>query len=141
MPQSGLISLARQLNEKLKPVGESTIDAGIRAEAETLLMSLLDAYASGTDAQRAAIRNLLRENSAFAWATHVPHSASTAEGFRMHLLEVSARWGIEDPRDLMLGLKESYEAARAAGVNTQPILSEIASLSEDSLADMLRRMR
>lgn len=153
------IALAHTLNEKLEPIAETPVDVndpnwaeqmrrskpldelGIRAEAEALLVSLLDAYASGTDTQRAAIRNLLRENSAFAWATPVPHSASTPDGFRMQLLGLSARWGGEDPRDLLLSLKDVYETARTAGVSTQPIVSEIAALSEDSLADMLRRMR
>lgn len=143
------------LNEKLKPIATATVDLndpewpeklrqskpldelGIRAEAETLLLSLLDTYASGTVGERATIRELLRTNAAFAWATHVPWRSDTAEGFRLQLLSLSARWGNEDPRDLMLSLRDIYEAARAAGVSTRPIVSEVAALSEHRLADML----
>jgi len=143
------------LNEKLKPIANTPVDLndpqwaerlqqsqpldelGIRAEAEALLMSLLDSYASGTLGERATLRALLRQNSAFAWAAQVPYRSDTAEGFRLQLLSLSARWGNEDPRDLMLTLKNSHETARAAGVNTQPVLSEIAALSEPPLADML----
>lgn len=152
-------TLANVLNEKLKPIADQPVDVnepswaetmrqseplddlGIRAEAESLLVSLLDAYAAGPGTQRAAIRNLLAKNPAFMWATGLPVKPDTAGGFRLHLLSVSARWGSEDPRDLMLALKDIHETAHAAGVNTQPILSEIAALSDDSLADMLRRMR
>lgn len=150
---------ASALNEQLSPIAAAKVDVndpqwaermrqskpldelGIRAEAEALLAALLSAYAAGTDTQRAAIRDLFRTNSAFAWATHVPHSANTAAGFRMHLLSLSVRWGSEDPRDLMLGLKDIYETARCAGVNTQPTVSEIAALSENNLADLLRKLR
>jgi hypothetical protein len=148
----------RALNEKLRPIADTKVDVndphwaermrqsepldelGIRAEAEALLTSLLDAYASGTDAQRAAVRDLFRTNSAFTWATNVTHSANTAEGFRMQLLSASARWGSEDPRDLMLGLRDIHATARAAGVNIQPIVLEIAAMSEDRLAELLRRL-
>ncbi|HEY5758656.1 MAG TPA: hypothetical protein VIU34_22675 [Steroidobacter sp.] len=149
---------ARALSEKLRPIAETKVDVndphwaermrqstpldelGIRAEAEALLATLLDAYASGTDTQRATVRDLFRTNSAFTWATHVIHPANTAEGFRMHLLSVSVHWGSEDPRDLMLGLKDIYETARGAGVNTQPIVSEIVALSENGLAELLLRL-
>lgn len=151
-------SAVTALNEKLKPIATTPVDLndpdwagrlsqskpldelGIRAEAEALLTSLLDAYAAGTNNERAVIRDLLSNNSAFAWATNVPRPAITAEGFRLQLLNLSARWGNEDTRDLMLSLKDIHETARAAGVNTQPIVSEIAALSENPLADMLRSM-
>jgi hypothetical protein len=151
--------MAASLNEKLKPIAEAPVDttdpnwmermrrfspldeAGVRPEAESLLMSLLDAYASGTTEQRDAIRELFRKNSAFRWATTVRQSAATAEGFRLRLLRLSVLAGIEDPRDLSLNLKDIMETAEAAGVAMKPILAEVAALSESPLREVLSGKR
>ena len=152
-------AVAASLNEKLKPIAETPVDttdpnwmermrrfspldeAGVRPEAESLLMSLLDAYSSGTTEQRDAIRELFRKNSAFRWATTVRQSAATAEGFRLRLLQLSVLTGIEDPRDLSLNLKDIMETAAAAGVAMKPILAEVAALSESPLREVLSGKR
>lgn len=151
--------IAAVLNEKLRPIAEAPVDlndptwmdrmrlsepldeAGVRAEVESLLMSLLDAYASGSSQQRADIRELFRKNSAFSWAATVPQSAATAEGFRLRLLQLSILTGIEDPRDLSVSFTLIMRAAEAAGVAIEPILAEVAVLSESPLREVLSGRR
>lgn len=152
-------SIAEALNKKLKPVAESPVDtsdpnwmekmrrftpldeAGVRPEAESLLMSLLDAYANGAAEQRAAIRDLFRKYSAFSWAATVRQSAATAEGFRLRLLQLSIMANLEDPRDLSLNLTAIMDAAETAGGAMEPILAEVAAISESPLREVLSRQR
>ena len=152
-------SIAAALNEKLKPIAESPVDindpnwmekmrrfspldqAGVRPEAESLLLSLLDAYASGSSGQRTAIRELFQKYSAFRWAASVKQSAATAEGFRLRLIQLSAIAGSEDPRDLSMNLTSIMNAAESAGIDMQHILSEVAALSESPLREVLSRPR
>jgi hypothetical protein len=148
-------TLAATLNEKLRPIAETPVDpndptwmdrmrqsspldqAGVRPEAEALLLSLLNAYASGTSQRRADIRDVFRKNSAFRWAATIRQSAATTEGFRLRLLRLSALNGIEDPRDLSLNLRSILEAAQSAGVAIEPIFKEVAVLSESPLREVL----
>ena len=147
--------IAKAINEKLRPIAEASVDlndptwmdrmrqsepldeAGVRPEAESLLRSLIDAYASGSSKQRAEIRELFRKNSSFRWAATIPQSAETAEGFRWRLIRLSILTGVEDPRDLILSLKSILETAEAAGVAIKPILAEVAALSESPLREVL----
>jgi hypothetical protein len=122
---------------RMRPLDE----AGVRPEAESLLMSLLNAYASGSPKGRADIRELFRKNSAFRWAATIPQSAATAEGFRLRLLRLSILTGIEDPRDLSLNLQSIMDTAEAAGVAMKPILAEVAALSESPLREVLSGRR
>ena len=151
-------SIAAALNKKLKPIAETPVDindpnwmdkmrqfspldeAGVRQEAESLLMSLLNAYASEAAEQRSAIRELFRKYSAFSWATTVKQSAATAEGCRLRLLQLSVLTGVEDPRDLSLNLQEILDTAKKAGVAMKPILAEVAALSESPLREVLAKM-
>lgn len=148
-------ALAAALNEKLRPIAETPVDlsdptwmdrmrqsspldqAGVRPEAEALLLSLLNAYASGTSERRADIRDVFRKNSAFRWAATVQQSATTAEGIRLRLLRLSALNGIEDPRDLLLNLRSIMETAQSAGIAIEPMLAEVALLSESPLREAL----
>jgi hypothetical protein len=151
-------SIAATLNEKLRPIAETPVDpndstwmdrmrqsspldeAGVRREAESLLMALLHAYASGAPKLRADIRELFRRNSAFRWAATIRQSAATAEGFRLRLLQLSILTGIEDPRDLSLAFTSIMQTAEAAGVAIKPSLVEVAALSESPLREVLSRM-
>ena len=150
-------ALAAALNEKLRPIAETPVDpndrtwmdrmrqsspvdqAGVRPEAESLLRSLLEAYASGTPERRTEIRELFRKNSAFRWAAPIQPSAATAEGFRLRLLRLSVLTDIEDPRDSSLNLKSILETAEAAGIAIDPILAEVAAVSESPLREVLSR--
>lgn len=150
---------ASALNQKLQPFCGRPVDindpnwmeklrqshpldeAGVRHEAESLLLSLLAAYASGTTAQRAAIRELFRTNRAFGLTTGVRQSPDTAQGFRQHVLHASVLGEIEDPRDIMVSLHDHCAAATAAGVAIEPILAEVAALSEPVVRRILSRTR
>lgn len=150
---------ASALNEKLRPFTGRPVDindpnwmeklrqshpldeAGVRQEAESLLLSLLAAYAAGTAAQRDDIRKLFRNNRAFGLTTGVRQSADTAQGFRQHVLHASVLAEIEDPRDIMVTLHDLCATATAAGVAIEPILAEVAALSEPGLRKILSRTR
>lgn len=152
-------AIAAAIDEKLRPIAETPVDpndptwmdrmrqsspldeAGVRPEAEALLLCLLEAYASGTSNQRVEIRELFRKNWAFSWAATVPETAATLTGFRLRLLQISALHGVEDPRDLSLNLNSIMETAAAAGVDINPALAEVAALSESPLREVLSRQR
>jgi hypothetical protein len=152
-------AIAAALNEKLRPFAERRVDindpswmeklrqsspldeAGVRDDAESLLRSLLEAYASGTGDERAAVRDVFRNNRAFAWATGLPEAPDTADGFRQHVLHVSVLAHVEDPRDLMVSVHELCASAKAAGVPIEPILSEVAALSEPIVRKILSSTR
>lgn len=152
-------AIAETINEKLRPISAASVDlndptwmermrrlrpldqAGVRPEAESLLRSLLDAYASGSSKRRADIRELFRKNSSFRWAASIPESAATAEGFRLRLLRLSILEGIEDPRDQTLNLQSIMKTAEAAGIKMKPILAEVAAVSESPLREFLSAKR
>ena len=126
----------------LSPVDE----AGVRPAAEELLQELVHEYVACDDAARASIRALFGRFSSFAWAVTLPAPKATAAGCREHLLHFSILDQGRDPRDATLWLDALIETARNAGVDTDPLLEEVASLSsrEDryswgSTADWLLR--
>jgi hypothetical protein len=157
-------ALASNLNERLKPIANRLVDindpnwakkfrsaldeAGVRQDAEDLLRSLLDAYATEDASRRDAIRRLFSRNSAFAWATGVPEPATSHYGFRQRLLRISALDQTQDIRDAVLMLNELCGNAKSAGIDVAPLLDEAAALSSDtgdrhfgSLKDIFLRVR
>ena len=141
------LSRIRALDERLRPIATRPIDisdpgcadklqssspldeAGVRSSAEGLLQSLIQAYASGDNAARAAIRSLLRRFSSFAWAATLAVPMTTTAGVRAHLLHFSILDQSLDPRDAPLWLDDLVQSARNAGLDVEPLLSEVASLS------------
>jgi hypothetical protein len=105
--------------------------AGIRPEAEAILGSLLEAYRTEEPGVRASIRSLLAQNPSFTWATGVQQPPTTEEGFRLHLLRISAVDLAQDFRDAVLTLNDICANAKTAGVDTARILNEVAALSSD----------
>lgn len=152
-------AIAAALNEKLRPFAERPVDindpkwmeklgqsspldeAGVRHHAEALLRSLLALYALGSADERATIREIFRNNRAFAWATGLRRPPDTADGFRQHLLHLSVLAHVEDPRDLMVSVHELCATATAAGVAIEPILAEVAALSEPVVRKILSNTR
>lgn len=153
------ISVAR-LDERLRPIANRPVDVddpdwvgevasapdpleqtGLRAEARAVLAELLDAYAAGPDELRTSIRRLLGEYSSFTWAARVEAPMTTADGFRRHLLRVSAVDRAEDLRDAMVSVRGLCEQARSAGVDVGPILSEVAALSSDESVGAMGSVR
>jgi hypothetical protein len=94
-----------------------------------ILPSLIALYAAGGAEVRARIRRLFDTYPAFRWVAILTHGASTAAEFRAHLLLLSARDQGADTRDEILLLNDLCTEARAAGIDTAPILTEVAALS------------
>ena len=158
------VPLIREIDERLEPIAQRPVDiedpgwaarlrssspvdeAGVRSAAEKLLLRLVHEYASGDDSARAAIRALFRRFSSFAWAATLPAPRTTAAGFRERRLHFSILDQGPDPRDATLWLDDLVQTAQGAGVDVDPPLKEVASLSsrEDryswgSTADLLLR--
>jgi hypothetical protein len=105
-------------------------EAGIRTEAVALLRTMLDVYAHGDDADRAAIRTMFERYGSFRTWVNLPWEP-TAESFRLHLLHISARDLVPDVRDELVAVPYTRERAKAAGVDLRPIAREIAAISSD----------
>jgi hypothetical protein len=145
------LPLIRELDARLEPIAKHTVDisdplwifkvrslppfdqAGVRPAAEELLQKLIREYEVGDDGARAAIRTLFRRFSSFAWAAmrSVPLSVpkTTTAGFRARLLQFSIVDQGLDQRHATLWLDDLVETARRAGVDVNPVLQEVASLS------------
>jgi hypothetical protein len=151
---------AQTLDRALKPIADRPVDitdsdwvkkahsrpspldeAGVREEAEALLDSLLDVYRSGGDDDRLAVREILGENPAFTWATRVTEPPTSAEGFRRHLLLVSAADGRPDLRDSIVEVNALCARAAGAEVDVVPVLDEVAAKSGDSIRAVLLNAR
>lgn len=142
-------SAVAKLDRLLRPIAERRVDisdpnwvqrlrsvrpldeAGIKSEAETLLKSILLDYSINDESTRIAIRRLFDRYGSFRWASSLDCSPTTAEGFRLHLLNLSVRDQATDPRDEILALKDLCAQATKSGVDITPILDEVANLSSD----------
>lgn len=141
------LPLIREIDARLEPIARRPVDftdanlvskfrssnpldeAGVRSAAEELLQKLIHEYESCDDASRATIRALFERFSSFAWATTLSVPTTTAAGFRARLLHFSILDQGRDPRDATLWLDDLVQTARGAGVNVNPLLIEVASLS------------
>jgi hypothetical protein len=106
--------------------------AGVRDEAAAVLRAMIDAYATGDEATRMVVRGLFERYPSFRWAVQSPGRADTADGFRLHLLHLSARDQIPDTRDELLVLWDLCEQARTAGIDVVSILVDVAQISSDT---------
>lgn len=105
--------------------------AGVRLAAESLLESILLAYAGGDVSTRQSIRAIFAENRSFAWAAVPPHEATSRYGLRLRLLLTSAVDQAQDLRDAASYVRKLCVNASEAGVDVAPIVSEAVSLSSD----------
>jgi hypothetical protein len=106
-------------------------EAGVRSITEVLLESLICEYQTSDEVARRTIRRLFYTYRHFAWAATLSVTPTTEGDFRKHLTLFSMRDQGEDSRDALLELQELCTQARAAGVNTAPILREVAQMSSD----------
>jgi hypothetical protein len=106
-------------------------EGGVRNDAESILMALVEYYRTASHADRREVRETFARFHAFAWATGVPLEPQTEAGFVAHLLHFSILDQGSDPRDAKLALESLLERARAAGIDVGPPLKEVASLSSD----------
>jgi hypothetical protein len=115
----------RQLQRNAPPLEE----AGVGPASDALLSELLSAYLNGTEEGREAIRELFVHYRAFTWAVTLAERPRTNGAFRRHLLLFSIKDQGRDSRDALLTLAEICHEAQAAGVDTCPLLEEIAAIS------------
>jgi hypothetical protein len=139
-----------EINDRLHPIATRPVDindpnwmtllsksehpldeAGVRSVTEVLLDALIRAYQSPDEDARRAIRRLFSTYRHFAWAATLSVTPNPEIDFRRHLILFSMRDQGEDSRDALLELQELCRQARAAGVNSAPILREVAQMSSD----------
>lgn len=106
-------------------------EAKVRAQAEGFLSEVIEYYPAADADMRQAIRKLFEDHPSFSWAATLPYQPVTDESFRAHLILFSIKDHEQDTRDALVLLYEVCEKATSAGVNTGPILNEIAELSSD----------
>ena len=139
-----------RLDERLRPIANRPVDvtqpgwwqrlaqrphpldaAGVRPETEDLLKELIDSYQGAGEEDREMMRDWFAKCRAFSWAASLPASPTTEEGFRQRLLLFSLKDQERDSRDALLLLQDLCREAGSAGVDTAPILREVAELSSD----------
>ena len=117
--------------DRMSPLDE----AGIKDEAETVLLAAITFYSATDETSRDALRQLFAHNKALAWAsgwTSIRQiSPSNASEFRNQLLLFSLIDQGQDSRDAILEIAYLIDRAKANGIDTTPILTEIAALSSD----------
>ena len=140
----------RVLDQRIKPIAKRPVDinergwyenmasathpldeAGIREEAEQLMLDVIETYESTDGDSRDKIRELFRVFDSFAWAGAIPLDVATAEGFRAHIVRFSITDQRPDPRDATLWLQDLCEKAVQNGIDAGPVLNEIAAISSD----------
>nr|MDT0662949.1 hypothetical protein [Micromonospora sp. DSM 115978] len=104
---------------------------GVADRTEAVLSAVIERYAAGDGATRAAIRDLFNRYTSFRWAAHLPRDWRTAADLRNHLIHLSARDQGADTRDELLALRDLLRRAEELGVDADPILSEVAAMSSD----------
>lgn len=151
---------AAELDQLIKPIARRPVDtrdpnwvakirsgphpleqAGVRGRAERLLAQMLETYACGSADDREAIRGIFEKSRSFVWATGVSESPTTVQGFRRHLLRLSAENGGGDMRDTIMTINQLCEKARGAGVDIAPVLAEVAELSDTACIYGIKSMR
>lgn len=139
------------LDAAFRPIAKSPVDAAVRDDAdawgaaieaeldrlgvddraEAAVRAAIEVYAAGDGPVRAAVRRLFGRYTSFRWAAHLPREWDTAEEFRAHLIHLSARDQGADTRDEILELRGLCDRALGLGINTGPILDEVAAMSSD----------
>lgn len=140
-----------ELDERLRPIAQRPVDvmrpgwekrllaglppldeAGVRNETEQLLAELGATYAQGPEEACAAIRRFFMEYRSFEWAATLSMPWTSADGLRQHLILFSMRDQGQDSRDALLWLQQVCREAAAAGVDTAPVLREVAAMSNSA---------
>jgi hypothetical protein len=107
-------------------------EAGIRAEAESLLGDIVDRYPALDDATRHRVQELFHTFRSFAWATTLGHRPTSAERLRRHLVLVTIHDLVDDPRDTIVWLDQICRQARDAGVDVRRVIEQVAPIASDA---------
>ena len=107
-------------------------EAGIRAEAESLLVDIVERYPTLDEATRQRVRELFHTFRAFAWATTLGYRPRSAERLHRHLVLVSIHDLVDDPRDTIVWLDQICREARDAGVDVRSVIEQVAPIASDA---------
>jgi hypothetical protein len=112
-----------------------TQDRNLQTRFDSVVRRLADAYMTGTDEQREAIRHLLRNLTAARRAmgisfTEIRHKMDAVR-FRLALIYESMKDLGHDPRVGSTALNDLCRAARLVEINPDPDLKEVAAASSD----------
>ena len=121
------------LDTAYRPIAKSPVDAAVRDDPEAwgaAIKAALDRLGVD-DRAEAAVRRLFDRYTSFRWAAHLPREWDTAAEFRSHLIHLSARDQGSDTRDEILELRDLCDRAHGLGIDTGPILDEVAAMSSD----------
>lgn len=150
MPLRELEQRVAELDEILRPIAQRPVDfsdpnwatklanrmpptqeAEVSDEAEAVLADLLSHYEQGGEPARVAVRAIFACYPSFRWAAHLPFDETSPRSYRSRLLHVAAVDQGTDTRDVLLGLWDLADRARAAGIDIVPALTEVAAMSSD----------
>ena len=131
------------LDEKLKPIADTPVaieDIGkyrmpSDRDANDTLVEAVELYSRSDAAQREKIREIFRNNYAFAWAATPPFPADSEERFRQHLIHFSIIDQGRDWRDQILWMRDLLRSPFA----TRDVVEEVASMSDDWARDQMLR--
>lgn len=149
MPQTlqELEDALSRIDAKLRPIAKRRVDlsnpnwfnemtqgaapvdrAGVRADAQALMKTLVRDYAVADAGWRAGARALYRRFDSFGWGVPAPFDAATPAGFRAHLILFSLEDQGKDPRDAKLQLDHLIQQAGKGRIDAGPLLREVAAL-------------
>lgn len=150
MPLPELERRVAALDEAIRPIAQRPVDlndpnwaaklarqkpptqeAGVSDEAEAVLADLLALYERGDDSTRIAVRAIFDRYPSFRWAVHLPFDETSLPSYRSQLVHVAAVDQVPDTRDVLLGLWDLADRARAEGIDIVPTLTAVAAMSSD----------
>jgi hypothetical protein len=106
-------------------------EAGVRVEAQSLLVEILRALEVGEDEDRRAIRELVPQYRNFFWAAYPPEAETAAETLRLRFLHFALIDQYPDPRNAVLWLQELCEKPGVPLKRLASLRRELAPVASD----------
>src|SRR5262245_53413071 len=146
LPAESVAELIR-LDKAIRPIANGPVDlddldnlsaqplpmdqAGVRAEAQALMLVILRALEDGTEKERLALRGLVDEYWSFFWATFPPEAETAAETLRLRLMHFALIDQYPDPRDAVLWLQDLCETPGVSLRKLASLRREVAPIASD----------
>lgn len=105
--------------------------AGVRAEAQALLLEILRALESANEEDRQSIRDMVSVYSSFFGATSPPEGKTAAETLRLRLMEFALMDQYPDSRDAVLWLQSLCETKDVDLQTLASLRREVAPMASD----------
>jgi hypothetical protein len=106
-------------------------EAGVRDEAEALLLDILLGYANATDMDRREIRAMVAEYPSFFWAAATPAGGTAAAGLRLRLIHFALLDQRRDSRDAVSWLDDLCRAPDVPPGEAASLRQEVALMASD----------